>query len=207
MRIQRMIIKLIKGDVLLKLFCMIADIKYKYNQYLAKVTDSKPFRLIDEYKRPIVFFLYLMWVAGCGYWVYQLMMVDAKPKDSLGLEMTDSRDALAILFFGTLFSVFVLFIAWFIIKFIYNLFHNGIESFFSVRWHSLVKPVSYLGILCLAFSFTGPIKAAGLTAYNQVAGLVHTSRRHTIVIDNETAGDIERKLSVLMKMIGKDNQE
>lgn len=207
MSIRGTIRKLLLVDALQKFLSRNADIKYKYNLYLAKITDSKPFQFILEHKRPVALLLYVMWLAGCAYWFYELMIIDAKPKDNLGFVVTDSRDALAILFFGALGSVFVLSFALFIIKFIYNLFHNGIESFFSNRWHSLVRPASYLVILCFAFSFTGPIKTAGLTGYNQVAELVHTSRQHTIIMDKETADDLERKLSGLLKTIRKDNQE
>ncbi len=207
MNIHGTIRKLTSSNNLLKLFSRCADIKSKFNLYLAKVTDSKFFQLVLEHKRPVALFLYIIWLAGCGCWFYHLMIIDVTPKDNLGLVVTDSRDALAILFFGALGSVFVLLFALFLIKFVYNLFHDGIESFFSVRWHSLVKPASYLVILCFAFSFTGQIKAAGLTGYKQVAELVHTSQQHTIVMDKETADDLERKLSDLMKTIRKDNQE
>lgn len=207
MKLHGIFRKLTNTDALLKFFSGIAVIKSKCNLYLAKITDSKPFQFILEHIRPVALFLYVILLVGCGYWFYELMIIDAKPKYSLGLVVTDSRDALAILFFGALGSVFVISFALFIIKFIYNLFHNGIESFFSNRWHALVRPASYLVILCFAFSFTGPIKTAGLTGYNQVAELVHTSRQHTIIMDKETADDLERKLSGLMKTIQKDNQE
>lgn len=200
-------IKLIKSDALLKFFSKCANIRSEFYLYLAKITDSKPFRLLHEYKRPVALFLYIMWFLGCGYWFYQLMIIEVKPVDELGLAVTDSRDAMAILFFGTLGSVFVLFFVLFIIKFIYNLFHEGIESFFSDRWHSLVKPASYLVILCCAFSFTATIKTTGLTAYNQIAELFHTSQRNSLVVEKEIPDDLEKKLSSLMKIIGKDNQE
>ena len=184
-----------------------AQFRFTLNLYLAKVTDSKPFQFFLEHKRQVAIFLYTAWLLGCGYWLYQLMIIDVKPNANLGLVLTDSRDALVILFFGTLGSVFVLFFAWFMIKFIYNLFHDGIESFFSSRWHSLVKPASYLVVLCFAFSFTGTIKAAGLTAYNQIVELVHTSKQHNIIIEKEIPDDLEKKLSRLMNIIEKDGQE
>lgn len=207
MRIRGTFKKLLESDVLLKVISRIAKIKSKFNLYLAAVTDSKLFQLVLEYKRPLAIFLYTIWLAGCGYWFYQLMIIDVTPKDNLGLVVNDSRDALAILFFGTIGAVFVLLLALFIIKFMYNLFHNGIETFFSVRWHSLVRPASYLLILCFAFLFTGTVKATGLTAYNQVAGLFHISKQHNIIIEKEVPDNLEKKLSELMKMIEKDRQE
>jgi hypothetical protein len=207
MRIHRAIRKLIKSDALLKFFSGYEGIKSEFNLYLAKITDSKPFQLIQEYKRPVALFLHIMWLAGFGYWCYHLMTISVRPKDNLGLVVTDSRDALAILFFGTLGVIFVLSFVFFIIKFIYNLFHEGIESLFSVRWHSLVKPVSYLVILCCAFSFTATIKATGLTAYNQIAELVHASQRHSLVVEKEMPDDLEKKLSSLIKILEKDGRE
>ncbi len=207
MRIHVIIRKLTKSDALLIYFSRIAEIKSEFNRCLARVTDSKFFQFILEHKRPVALFLYITWLAGCGYWFYQLMIIDVKPKDNLGLVVTDSRDALAILFFGAIGSVFVLSFLFFIIKFIYNLFHNGIESFFSVRWHSLVRPASYLVILYFAFSFTGTIKSTGLTAYNQIAGLFHTSEQYNLILEKDIPDDLEKKLSSLLKMIEKDNQK
>jgi hypothetical protein len=144
-----------------------------------------------------------MWIIGCCFWIYDLIFMDVSPGADMGMSINDSRDALAILFFGTIGSVFVSFFAFFIIKLTYNLFHDGVESFFSVKWHSLVKPVSYLVILYCAHSFTGAIKLAGMTAYNQVAGLIHTSRQNTLVIQKEAPADLEHKLNNLLKMIEK----
>lgn len=211
MKINDIIKRLTNSDKRPQFLSHIRDINIEFHSKLARLiarlTDSKPFRLFIKYKKPVELFLYIMWLAGCGYWFYHLMITDVTPSDNLGLGVTDSRDALAILFFGTLGSVFVLFFVLFTIKFIYNLFHEGIESLFSVRWHSLVKPASYLVILCWAFSFTGTIKATGLAAYNQIAELFHTSQQHTLVVEKEIPEDLERKLSGLMKMIEKDEQE
>jgi len=207
MRIEGIITKLTKIDALLKLHSWLADIKSACSLYLAKVTDSKLFQLILEHKRPVSLFLYFLWLAGCGFWLYQLMITDVKPKENFGLVLTDSRDALAILCFGALGAVFVLAAVVFLIKFIYNLFHDGMESFFSVRWHAIVRPASYLLVLCCAFSFTGTIKSTGLTAYNQIAGLFRTSQQHSIILEKDIPDDLEKKLSGLMKMIEKDAHE
>jgi hypothetical protein len=207
MRIKETITRLTKNDTLLKFLGGIANVKSEFNQYLAKAVDSRPFRLVQEHKRPIEYFLYAVWLAGCGHWFYQLMIIDVKPKENLGLVLTDPRDALAVLFFGTLGSVFVLLFASFIIKLIYNLFHDALESFFSIRWHSLVKPAAYLVILFFAFSFTGMVKTAGLTAYNQIAVLVNTSNRNSIISVKEIPDDLEKKLSGLIKMIEEGDRQ
>jgi hypothetical protein len=170
---------------------------------LKKLEQLKPVHLLIEHKKHVSMFLYVMWIIGCCFWIYDLIFMDVSPGADMGMSINDSRDALAILFFGTIGSVFVSFFAFFIIKLTYNLFHDGVESFFSVKWHSLVKPVSYLVILYCAHSFTGAIKLAGMTAYNQVAGLIHTSRQNTLVIQKEAPADLEHKLNNLLKMIEK----
>ncbi|RJR21842.1 MAG: hypothetical protein C4581_01650 [Nitrospiraceae bacterium] len=207
MRTKGPISKPTKYDALLKFFSGLAQLRSEIGLYLAKITDSRLFRLVLEHKRPVTMFLYMVWLAGCGYWFYQLMIIDVKPKENFGLVMSDSRDALTILFFGTLGAVFVFFFVFFVIKFIYNLFHHGIESFFSVRWYSLIRPLSYLLVLCVAFSFTAIIKVTGLTAYNQIAGLFHTSQQHSIILEKEIPDDLEKKLSGLMKALDKESQE
>jgi hypothetical protein len=93
------------------------------------------------------------------------------------------------------------------VKFLYNLYHDGIESLFSIRWHSLLKPAGYLVILYFVFPFTGTIKAAGLTAYNQIVELVHKSKQSSIVLEQEIPDDLEKKIPGLMKFIEKDGQE
>ncbi len=200
-----------KSDKLTQFFLRIADSYAEFCSELTllstRITDSKPFQLFIEYKRYIALVLYMIWLIGCGYWFYQLMIIDVKPKTDLGLILTDSRDALVILFFGAIGSIFVVFFVFFIIKLIYNLFHDGIESLFSVHWHSLVKPVCYLAILYVAFPFTGTIKVAGMTAYNQVAELIHTSRHRDIILEKEGPDDLEGKLNKLLKLIEKNKQE
>jgi hypothetical protein len=173
---------------------------------LKKLEQLKPVQLLIEHKKHVSLVLYIVWIIGCCSWIYDMIFMDVSPRADMGMNINDSRDALAILFFGTIGSVFVSFFAFFIIKLIYNLFHDGVESFFSVKWHSLIKPVSYLVILYCAHSFTGAIKLAGMTAYNQVAGLVHTSRQNTLVIHKEAPADLEHKLNSLLKLIEKDEK-
>ncbi|MEW6600985.1 MAG: hypothetical protein AB1499_08435 [Nitrospirota bacterium] len=207
MKIQWLTNKFAENDTMQKFFTWTEEIRSDFNLYLAKVTDSKFFQLIHRHKKSVAAVLNIIWIAGCGYWLYHMMNMDVKPKEDMGLVVTDSRDALTLLFFGALGFVFVLFFIFFVVKFVYNMFHDGIESCFSIRWHSIVKPVSYLMILYFVFPFTGTIKAAGLTAYNQVAGLLDTSLQHDLVIEKQIPDDLEKKLSGLMKLIEKDGQE
>lgn len=200
-----------KSDKLTQIFLRGADIYAEFHSkltlFFARITDSKPVQLFIEYQRYIALSLYLIWLIGCGYWFYQLMIIDVKPKTNPGLILTDSRDALVILFFGAIGSIFVVFFVFFIIKLIYNLFRDGIESLFPVQWHLLVKPLCYLVILYVVFPFTGTIKVAGMTAYNQVAELIHTSRQRDIILEKEVPDDLEGKLNKLLKLVEKNKQE
>jgi hypothetical protein len=177
------------------------------SKFLARAGDSTPLRLFIEHKRQIALFLYITWLIGCGYWFYQLMIIDVKPKADPGLVLTDSRDALVLLFFGIIGFVFVAFFAFFAIKYIHNLFQGGIESLFSVRWHSVVKPVSYLVILYFSFSYIGTIKMAGLTAYSQVAEIVQKSKQHDVIIIKNNSEDVEEKVSGLLNLMDRKGQK
>ena len=90
----------------------------------------------------------------------------------------DPREALAFLLFGAFGFVYILFFVIFIVKLIYNLFHEGMQSIISDKWYSFAKSISYLLLLGLAFSYTENIKAAGLTAYTQAAHIIQTSKQN-----------------------------
>lgn len=188
------------GGVLAPLFSCLARLR-------TEVVESMPCRLLSEYKRQISIFLHVLWLVGCGLWAYEFMTLKVQPRENAGLVLSDSRDALVILFFGIMAAGFVIFAAFFVVKLIYNLFHEGMESLFPAKWHTIVRPVSYLTLLYFAFSFTGPIKVAGLTAYNQVAAIVQTSQQRDIIIRKEIPEDFERKLNELIRLIDGSDEE
>lgn len=177
------------------------------NPYISKAADSAPVQFIARHKGHISLGLYILWLAGCGYWVYQLIIIDVKPGVGWDLGINDSREALVYLFFGLLGSIFVLFFVLFTLKLVFNLFQDGFESIFPDQWHSVAKSTIYLLILFCAFSYTGSIKAAGLTAYNQIAEIVNTSKNQNVVLKKEvTVDDLEKKLNALMKMMEEERQ-
>lgn len=143
----------------------------------AKYKDYIPFRWIISYKEHIAIVLYIMWMAGCGYWGYHLLAADAKPNPGWIFVVTDSREALVFLIFGIIGLLFVFALTLLFMKFIYNLFLEVIDSLFPMQWHSLVKSLSYLTILCIAFLLTSDIKMVGVTARQQFSDLVHTSEQ------------------------------
>ena len=179
----------------------------QFSALQSQLKDSRLIQWINKHKDNIALILNTLLLAGCGYWVYQLIIIDVSPHNNWSIGISDSRDALALLFFGMYGFVFVLFFVWFIIKFIYNLFHDGIQSLFPVQWYSLTKPITYLMILCVAFSFTGNIKTAGLTAYSEVAALFHTSKQHAMVIERDDPESTGRKISKLLNLIGNKEKE
>ncbi|UCD36045.1 MAG: hypothetical protein JSU90_04220 [Nitrospiraceae bacterium] len=166
-----------------------------------------PFRLLSEYMRQVSIFLHILWLIGCGFWAYEFMSLEVRPRENMGLVLSDSRDALVILFFGIMAAGFVIFAVFFVLKLIYNLFHDGVESLFPLKWHSIIKPSTYLVLLFFASSFTGPIKVAGLTAYNQVSAVVRTSQQRDIIIRKDIPEDFERQLSDLLRSIESRNKE
>jgi len=147
------------------------------------VTDSRPVRMFIDHKEHIATFLYVLWLAGCGHWIYKVITADAKPIMEWMIITNDPKDAMVFLYFGIFGVFYVTLFAFMIIKLIYNLFQSGIESVFSIRWYSIGKPLTYMLLLAFAFSYTGNIKAAGLTAYYQVSHMVNTSKKHEAMVE------------------------
>jgi hypothetical protein len=155
-----------------------------------------------EYKDHIASYLYLIWILGCAYWLYQLIITDAQPVMSGLMQVDDARDAVIFIFFGMFGLIYLTFFAVFIIKFIFNIIRGGIQSIFSTRWYSLVKSITLLMCLNFAFLYIENIKVAGLTAYTQVAQIVHSSNNHTVVVENDS-----KDVSRLLELIGGTKQE
>jgi uncharacterized membrane protein len=147
------------------------------------IMDSRPVQLLIDYREQLSTFLYVLWLAGCGHWIYKVITADAKPVMEWMIITNDPKDAMVFLYFGIFGAFYVTLFAFMIIKLIYNLFQSGIESIFSIRWYSIGKPLSYMLLLAIAFSYTSNIKAAGLTAYYQVSHMVDTSKKHETMVE------------------------
>ncbi len=174
---------------------------------LSKLKDLSLFKWFINNNKRISSLLHLLWMAGCGYWVYKVITADARAMTNWNMCINDSREALVMIFFGIIAFVFLFFLAFFILKLVYNLFIGGIESLFSMQWHPVLKSISSLALLLYAFSFTGNVKAIGLTAYNQFAGLVQTSRQHSFLMKRASIDDMERKISILFRAMEKEEDE
>jgi len=151
-------------------------------QALVLIKESNPVQWVLIREERIASGLYYLWLAGCVYWVYQLIVLEAKPRPDWLYIIEDTREALTILFLGSFSLLYVVGIVLFICIFIYNLFFEGIESLFPRQWHSVAKSFSYILILGFSFLYIQNIKVAGLTAYDQVSQLVQTSDRHEEVV-------------------------
>lgn len=148
-----------------------------------RITEARPVSMFIEHKEHVATFLYVLWLIGCGHWIYKVVTADAKPIMQWMIITNDPKDAMVFLYFGIFGVFYAALFAFMILKLIYNLFQSGIESFFSIRWYSIGKPLTYMLLLVFAFSYTSNIKAAGLTAYYQVSHMVNTSKKHEEMVE------------------------
>ena len=157
----------------------------KLRKSLILIKESTPVQWVIIREERIASGLYYLWLAGCVYWVYQLSIVEAAPRQDWMYIIEDTREALTLIFVGSFGLFYVAGIVLFICKFIYNLFTERIESLFPSQWHSVAKSASYIIILGFSFLYIQNIKVAGLTAYGQVSQLVQTSDRHVEVVEEQ----------------------
>lgn len=94
-----------------------------------------------------------------------------------------SRDALSVLFFGSISLIFLLAIAFFLIKLVYNITVGLIIDFFPRGWDSLIHSIFLLIILSLAFSVIEKTEMAGLTASYQINKIVEKTKGHNIKVE------------------------
>ncbi len=153
---------------------------------LTWLASTAPVLWFDHHKERIVSLLLLLWVVGCGFWVFKLITIDVLPRSNW-LHLTDNpRDALVYLCFGTFGLVLIIVFASYIMKFIYNMLHGGFQSLLSNNMFSVLKPSIYIIALVFAFSYIEDIKAAGLTAYHQVNQLVDTSNQREAIKEDRS---------------------
>ncbi len=142
------------------------------------ISNYMPVRKFIMYKDQIALYLYILWLIGCGLWIYTLIVSEAGPNTAWMYLTDDPKEALVYILFGAFGLIYVIFFAVYITKLVYNLFHGGIEMIFTSRWYSLVKSISYLVLLGFAFSYVHNIKMAGHTMYYQVSHVFRTSKQH-----------------------------
>ena len=164
------------------------DLVIKLRQALNVIKESKPVQWTLIREEQIASCLFYLWILGCAYWIYQLINIEAQPRSDWLYMIEDTREALMILFFGSFGLLYAAGLVLYISKFMFNLYHGGLESIFPRQWHSAARSVSYIVILCFSFLYIQNIKVAGLTAYNQVSQLVQTSDRHEDVAEDNIKG-------------------
>jgi len=163
----------------------------KRNNTLCKVfshiKDSKPMQWFIKYKDTIASLLLVLGILGCCFWFYLLIIINVTPYENWSffpsINPQNPREALTILFFGTLACIFIIISGFFVLKFVYNILHGGIESFFPKEWNSLIKSIIILLLLYSAFLSIRKIKKTGLTAYYQVGEIVKIARKHKVIVN------------------------
>jgi hypothetical protein len=168
--------------------------EYKKSEWFSRLSglaDSVPIRWIIDNRERIALILYILWLAGCGYWIYEFILIEAGPRNDWIVTTNDTREALIFIVFGIFGCIFLSFLAFFLLKLIFNLYREGICSLFPTQWHSLIKPISYMILLCFAFEFLDDIKVIGLTAYEQVSHLLDTSGQHDEVIERNISSWVD----------------
>ncbi len=134
--------------------------------------------MANENQKYIAWIFYALLITGCGYWLYQLVIIDVQPHADLPFNTQDTKDALVLIIFGLVGVLFVLFAGFFLLKLISNLYIEGISSVFPNLSDSIIKSISCLIILGVAFLFIENVKAAGLTAYMQVTDVLEVASKH-----------------------------
>ncbi len=128
--------------------------------------------------------LFILWIVCCGYWLYQITVVDVKLPEGYThyKDLITPREAIVITFFGIFGLIYITVIAFYIIKFAINLIWGEIKNLFPKSWHSLVTSIALLILLLFSFPYIEKIKLAGLIAYNQVSEIVQKARKHTMYV-------------------------
>ncbi len=134
--------------------------------------------MVNENQKYIAWAFYALLIAGCGFWLYQLAIIDVKPSANLLFSTQDTRDALVVIIFGLIAVLFVFVIGFFLLKLISNLYIEGISSVFPKISDSIIKSISCLIMLGVAFLFIENVKATGLTAYQQVTEVLEVATQH-----------------------------
>lgn len=155
-------------------------------QMWSQLTSCGPAQWLIHNKDYFASALYMLWIVGCGYWVYTIATISVKPAAGRFYITDNPKEALVYLFFGIFALIYILMFTIYLLKFIYNLFMGEISSIFSLKWYSVAKFTCYIIALCFAFIYVEEIKASGLTVYNHVAKLWHTSKQHEVIINEDT---------------------
>jgi hypothetical protein len=149
---------------------------------LNDLKESAAVQLFITYRNHIALLLHMLCIAGCGYWIYRFMVIEVTPLNYSFVTITDPQDARIFLSFGIFGAVFIVLFSCFILKFIYNILHDGIYKLLPTRWYSFGRSISYLILLSLAFTYIKHAKVAGLTIYNRVEEIMDISRQYDEIV-------------------------
>lgn len=174
--------------------------------WIDNLKGSVPAQFIINYRDHIALFLYILWIAGCAYWIYSFIIIEAYPLQYSFITITDPQDARVFLSFGIFGAFFVVLFSLFIVKFIINLFHGGISMILPARWFSLGRTISYLILLSFTFPYIETAKAGWLTIYNRITEIVGISEQYDeIVLKN--ISDVRELFRNLNDRVEEDGNE
>ncbi len=159
------------------------------------LASTKPFQLLLTYRGNIETIMSRLAGIALCYWLYIMVMTNAKPHEHLLVITRDSTEAITYLCFGTIGLVFAIFASIFIIRFAYNFVLDSIHNIFPTGLHSIIRSSAFILILFITISHTGNVKAAGLTAYKQFTGLVKTSQMETSVKQRKSNAEVLENLA------------
>ncbi len=166
----------------------------KKSPLISYLKNSRLFQWFIVYKDTFASYLYKLWLIGCGYWIYQLIVTDPQNSSYLSqfinLGQIDSREAMVFLFFGGIVSFFLLIITLFLLKLLFNIIWENIKCRFPDEWRSFITVITLLVALYFSFPTIGIVKAFSLDAYQQVKAIMTISKSHRIIIKSKTPSSL-----------------
>ncbi len=125
-------------------------------------------------------------IALLCYWIFRLITVKVNPRAEW-IHITDNpSDARVYLIFGLIGAAFFVVMLGYVIRLLYNMGQDGLLSLFTLKWYSVVKPISYILALVLTFTCIGTIKSAAHTTYNQIKLLAHVSNHGEFIVQDKS---------------------
>jgi len=156
------------------------------DRLLSRVRNSIIVKWLIEHKSTLAYHLHMLWIMGCGYWLYKFIKISVTPQRKFLLftpGTMSSRESITILFFGIFAVIFIIILALFLFKFVYNLIKKEIMLFFPKELHSFIAPLVLLTILFFFFLSIENIKIGGFAAYYNINELVNVAKNHSLTLE------------------------
>ncbi|MGA1824237.1 MAG: hypothetical protein ACMUIP_06180 [bacterium] len=161
--------------------------KLSLDRLLSGLRNSLIIKAFIKYKNTLASLLYILWIMGCGYWLYTFKKISVTPQKRFFFftpAIISSRESLTILFVGIFVAIFTGIVVLFLCKFFYNMICKEIMLIFPKEVRSFIAPVALLIILCFSFVFIESLKIGGCAAYYNINEIVTAAKNHTLEIEN-----------------------